>query len=251
MVLTMQLTVVGCSPAYSRQPGRAASCYLVEHGPTALLLDFGQGAFSELSAYRPPEAMDAVFISHLHADHIVDLVPLRHFLTFEKTEAKPPALYGPTNLRPLFLGFQPGATFDNFGGEVLEPGSWRVGDLEIQAARVTHIPDSFAFRISVAGADLPGIVYSGDCGVPDDLLQLIQPRDWLLCESGWGVERPVPEVHMTAQEAGAVARIGGAQQLVITHVHDTDQNAETVEVASAAFGRAAHLAQPGLTLDIG
>jgi len=123
--------------------------------------------------------------------------------------------------------------------------------LQIQAARVTHIPDSFAFRVSVAGAETPGVVYSGDCGVPDDLLALIQPNDWLLCESGFGVERPQPEVHLTAQEAGVVARIGGAQQLVLTHVHDKDQNAETVEVASAAFGRTAHMAQPGLTLDIG
>ncbi len=247
----MKLTVVGCAPSYSRQPGRASSCYLVEHGPTALVLDFGQGAFAELSEYRPPEALDAVFISHLHADHNVDLVPLRHFLTFEATEAKPPALYGPTDLRARFRDFQPGATFDNFAGEVLEPGAWRVGGLEIQAARVTLIPDSFAFRVSVVGEGSPGIVYSGDCGVPDDLLQLIKPDDWLLCESGWGLERAAPEVHMTVQEAGIVARIGGAQQLVLTHIHDRDQNAATLEVGSAAFGRPAHLAQPGMTLDIG
>jgi len=247
----VQLTVVGCSPAYTRQPGRASSCYLVEHGPTGVVLDFGQGAFAELSAYRPPDALDAVFISHLHADHNVDLVPLRHYLTFEVEDARPPALYGPTDLRRRFRDFQPGATFDNFAGEVLEPGAWSVGGLQIQAARVTHIPDSFAFRISVQGANTPGIVYSGDCGFADDLLQLIQPNDWLLCESGFGVERLQQEVHLTAQEAGAVARIGGAQQLVLTHLHDKDQNAETIEVASAAFGRTAHIAQPGLTLAIG
>jgi ribonuclease BN (tRNA processing enzyme) len=246
----MQLTVVGCSPAYTRQPGRASSCYLVEHGPTGILLDFGQGAFSELSAFRPPEALDAVFISHLHADHNVDLVPLRHYLTFELPDVKPPALYGPTDLRQRLRDFQTGATFDAFAGEVLEPGSWGVGGVIIQAARVTHIPDSFAFRLSLADSDGPGVVYSGDCGVADDLLQLVKPGDWLLCESGFGVERPQPEVHLTAQEAGAVARIGGAQQLVLTHLHDRDQNAETLEIASAAFGRAAHMAQPGMRLEI-
>ena len=253
----MKLTIVGCAPAYTRQPGRTSSCYLIEHRATGIALDFGQGSFSELSAYRSPETLDAIFISHLHADHNVDLVPLRHFVKYER-DGRGPALHGPQDLRERFSDFQgrygePTAHpdfFANLSGEPIEAGIQRIGDLSVEAGRVTHIPDSFAFRVSEADADGTGLVYSGDCGVADDLLPLIRPGDTLLSEAGFGVERPMPGVHMTAQEVGDVARRGGAGHLVLTHVLDRNLTAETLEVASAAFGREAHMAEPGMQLDI-
>jgi ribonuclease BN (tRNA processing enzyme) len=244
----VKLTVVGPASAYSSKPGRASSCYLVEHEDAAILLDLGQGSFSELWRYRSPGTIAAVFISHMHADHNVDLVPLRHWVKFAN-QGVGPALFGPKDLRPRFGAFQYDADFFNdLGGNALDVGALRTRAFDVEAARVTHIPDSFAFRISAG--DGPGLVYSGDCGVPDDLLALVRPSDILLCEAGFGTRRDAPGIHLTAAEAGSVAARGGAAKLLLTHVLDRADPDETLAAASAAFGGDTALAQPGMTLDI-
>ena len=120
------------------------------------MLDFGQGAFSQLWRYRSPAEVTAVVISHMHADHNVDLIPLRHWVRYENG-GRGPELHGPADLRRRFDEFQAEPDFlADMGGEPLSPGSLRVGGLTIEARRVTHIPDSFAFRVSVAGGGPSG-----------------------------------------------------------------------------------------------
>ena len=244
----MKLTVVGPASAYSSKPGRSSSCYLVEHNETALLLDLGQGSFNELWRHRSPATVAAVFITHMHADHNVDLVPLRHWVKFAN-KGFGPALFGPTDLRPRYNAFQ--ADPDFFGdltGGMLDIGTTSVGDLTIEAARVTHIPDSFAFRVSIG--DGAGLVYSGDCGVPDDLLPLIRPFDTFLCEAGFGVRREAPGIHLTAGEAGSVATRTQVSRLVLTHILDRANADETLAAARDEFGGDVDLAQPGMTIEL-
>ena len=242
----MKLTVIGAASAYSSKPGRSSSCYLVEHNDTAVLLDLGQGSFSELWRYRSPAKVAAVFISHMHADHNVDLVPLRHWVKFAN-RGYGPALFGPSDIRPRYNAFQADSDFfDDFRGASLDIGITRVGDLTIEAARVTHIPDSFAFRVGTG--DGAGLVYSGDCGVPDDLLPLIHPNDAFLCEAGFGVRREAPGIHLTAGEAGSVAAQGQVARLVLTHVHDRANADEMLGAARDEFGGDVDLAQPGMTI---
>ena len=70
----MRLTVLGCSGS-GPGPKSAASCYLVEHEGFRLLLDLGNGAFGALQGLADPDRIDAVFLSHLHADHCLDVAP--------------------------------------------------------------------------------------------------------------------------------------------------------------------------------
>ena len=245
----MRLTVVGSASAYSSKPGRSSSSYLVEHNDTAIILDLGQGSFNELWRYRSPAKVAAVFISHMHADHNVDLVPLRHWVKFAN-RGYGPALFGPKDIRPRYNAFQADRDFfDDLKGGHLDVGITRVGDLTIEAARVTHIPDSFAFRVSAG--DGASLVYSGDCGVPDDLLPLIRPTDTLLCEAGFGVRREAPGIHLTAAEAGSVAANGKVARLVLTHILDRADSDETLAAARGEFSGDVELAEPGMTLDIG
>jgi ribonuclease BN (tRNA processing enzyme) len=84
----LRLTVVGPGPAYTRRRGRTSSCYLVEGGGTRVVLDIGHGSFASLGARMDPRSIDTIFISHLHPDHHIDLVPMRHYLKYAKaTEA--------------------------------------------------------------------------------------------------------------------------------------------------------------------
>lgn len=252
----MKLTVVGSAPAYSARPGRAASCYLVEHGTTRVALDFGHGAFSELWRYTAPGDLTAIAISHLHADHNVDLIPLRHWVKYEN-DGRGPALHAPVELRRRMADYQrvvdPQLEPDFLAclpGDALTPGTFVAGDLLVEAARVTHIADSFAFRVSVAGGGGAGLVYSGDCAVADDLLPLIRPGDTLLSEAAFGVGPTGGGGHLTAAEAAGAAARGGAARLVLTHILDGRDEAGSVAQASGIFSGPVEAAQPGLTLDI-
>ena len=252
----MRLTVVGCAPAYTSRPGRAASCYLVEHGATRLALDFGTGAFAELWRYITPTDLTAIAISHLHADHNVDLIPLRHWVKYEKG-GRGPTLHAPAGLRRRMTDYQrfadPQAEPDFLAclpGDDLAPGSFSAGDLLVEAARVTHIADSFAFRVSVAGGGGTGLVYSGDCAVANDLLPLLRPGDTLLCEAAFGIGPSGGGAHLTAAEAAGAAVTGEAARLVLTHILDGRDEAGSVAQASGVFSGPVELAQPGLSIDI-
>jgi ribonuclease BN (tRNA processing enzyme) len=247
----LKLTVVGCAPAWTRRPGRASSCYLVEHEGRAIVLDLGQGSFAEMSRYWQPEAIEGVLISHLHADHLIDLVPLRHFLKYEASGTPAVALRGPTDLR-LRLDWLCGEEgfLDSLPGEPLAVGGFEVGGFEIEARRVTHIPDSFAFRVSAPGSDSPALVYSGDCGRAADLLPLVRPGDQLLCEAAFGADEGVAGIHLTAAEAAWVAAQSGAARLVLTHLLDRSDEELAREAASSVFSGELLVARPGLELRV-
>ena len=246
----MKLTIVGPSPAYTSKSGRSSSCYLVEHQSTAIVFDLGHGSFSELWRYRSPGTVAAIFISHMHADHNVDLIPLRHWVRFEN-RGYGPALFAPRELRPRLGEFQFDSDFlSDLKGQSLEEREYTIGDLHVRAARVTHIPDAYAFRISAPGNPTPGLVYSGDCGVPADLAALVEDGDTLLSEAAFGTHRDAPGIHLTAAEAGWVARQGPAARLILTHILDRNDPAATLADAKDAFAGATELAEPGMTVDI-
>src|SRR5680860_997994 len=76
----MKLTVLGKSPAW-QDAGGACSGYLVAEERTTILVDCGNGVFGKLRGCHDYVDVDAIFISHLHADHFMDLVPYAFALT--------------------------------------------------------------------------------------------------------------------------------------------------------------------------
>lgn len=247
----MRLTVVGCAPAYTQRVGRASSCYLVEHDGRAVLLDMGQGSFSALAQYRDMRQIDAVLISHLHADHLVDLVPLRHFLKYEAPDTLI-RLHGPLELRRRLDAFQAQPDFlGDLPGDPLAADSFELAGLSVQARLVTHIPHSFGFRLAPRDGSGPGLVYSGDCAEPRDLLPLLRAGDTLLSEAAFGAGPGEAVMHMTAAQAAWAAAEGGAARLVLTHILDRNDESAASDAAAEVFEGELNIAQPGLVLEIG
>ena len=97
--MSMQLTIVGCSGSYPG-PDSPASCYLVqaEHeGRTwNILMDLGNGALGALHRYVDPLDIDAVFLSHLHADHCIDMTSYYVLRKYHPSgEQEPLPVWGP------------------------------------------------------------------------------------------------------------------------------------------------------------
>jgi len=247
----VRLTVVGSAPAYTSRPGHASSCYLVEHASTSVLFDMGQGSFSELWRHGSLAGIAAIFISHNHADHNVDLIPLRHWVRYQN-RGYGPALFAPTELRARIGAYQANEGFlSDLRGETLAPRTYAVGDVRVEAAPVTHIPDSWAFRVSAASDPEIGLVYSGDCGRADDLLPLVHAGDTLLCEAAFGSDGTDPSgIHLTAAEAARIAEVGAARRLVLTHILVERDPPAARAAAAAIFDGPVLLAEPGLRVNI-
>lgn len=249
----LRLTVVGSAPAWSLRPGLPSSCYLVELGDEALVLDLGQGSLGSLAAIRPPDSLTAIVVSHLHPDHHVDLVALRHYLKYGIEPSGNVALHAPAELRARYDAFLGEPDFlAELPGVDLAPGTLMIGGFSIEAQPVTHALNSFGFRITVASReDGPGLVYSGDCGRWQDLMALTHPGDTLLSEAFWGASAPTEAAgHMTAFEAASAAHQAGSAQLLLTHIPDAHDPRAAAEQARTVYGGPIALAQPGMRLVI-
>ena len=150
----MRLTVIGAGPAYTDRPGAVGSSYLISAGPAAVLLDLGHGTFANLAGTLEPSTLSAIAISHLHPDHFIDLVPLRHYLRYEFEPPRRLAVLAPAALPDrldALLG-QPGFSAEALDVTALANGQIHdFGDLRLEVRRVTHTDDSYAFRVSLAG----------------------------------------------------------------------------------------------------
>ena len=102
----MELEIIGGSGTYPR-PGGACNSYLLRSGAERLLLDIGPGSLSRLFTVQDPADVRAIFISHLHPDHFIDIYPLRYYLQFSAAQEKLPiTIYAPPGAKekisPLF-----------------------------------------------------------------------------------------------------------------------------------------------------
>jgi ribonuclease BN (tRNA processing enzyme) len=242
----LSLDVVGAGPAFTDRPGATGAAYLVRDGQTAILLDLGQGSFSRLAGLLDPGILDAVVVSHLHPDHFVDLVSLRHYLRWGPSHPRRVRVLGPAGLgdRLDALHAEPGFSAGALDIESLQPGLVAIGSLSLQSARVMHAGESYGFR--VATHEGPGLVYSGDCGRASDLEALIRPGDELLCEVSFG-PGPVPPgaAHLDGPMIGELASRTGVARVFLTHLLMSFDPDETIASVRGSFGGPVELVEPG------
>ena len=248
----MRLTVLGAGPAYTDRRGSTGACYLVEHDGTHLLLDLGQGSFPRIFPHVEPQDVDAIVVSHLHPDHFIDLVPLRHYLRYQLEPPQHVRVLGPMDLAERLdcLHAQPGFSAEALDVEVLGTGDHRIGSLGLRGGLVSHTDESYAIRV-VAGDDGPGLVYSGDCGRAEDLVPLVRPGDALLVEVSFGAG-PVPPgaQHLDGPAVGGLATATDAGRVLLTHLqmgHDAD---ETLASVRAAYDGPVEFVWPGTAFDV-
>jgi len=251
----VQLDVIGAGPAYSDRPDAIGSSYLLRSGDSSLLLDLGQGAFARLAARIEPSGLSAVAISHLHPDHFIDLVPLRHYLRYEFDPQRRVRVLAPRELgkRLDSLWGEPGFAAGVFEYQAQAPGECQIEHLSLESARVRHTGDSYGMRVSVGSRSSAtrGLVYSGDCGRAADLAPLILPGDDLLCEVSFGPGPAAPGAeHLDGPAVGALAASTNVGRLFLTHLQMGFDPDETLASVRAEFKGPVRFVWPGDQLEL-
>jgi ribonuclease BN (tRNA processing enzyme) len=250
----VRITVLGKSPAWQDADG-ACSGYLVEEDGAALLLDCGNGVFSKLRRFHDYIDVQVVVISHLHADHILDLVPYASALTYtprEQEQRSRPLLFVPEGGRDALRRVCGGGgmseehverAFDlreYTPDDVLEVGAMRV-----RFHRVPHFLPTCA--VDVASGNGGGhFTYGADSAPNEDLVRFADGTDLLMIEATLpSPESEGPRGHLTPAEAGEHGSKAHVRRLVLTHISDElDEHWARAE-AEKAFGRPVDVAHEG------
>ena len=259
----MRVTVLGKSPSW-QDAGGACSGYLVEHDGFTLLLDCGNGVFGKLRRFVDYVDVDAVVISHLHADHFLDLVPFAYALTYAPRQQPVPVARWPGTDSParprLYAPRGAGETFRRVVGawgsedlidkafELVEfdpAGTLDVGTLRINFHEVPHFTTTYAVSISSTNGG-GRFTYGADSGPTDELVAFADGADLLLIEATLPrPEREGPRGHLTPAEAGAHGARAHVGRLVITHISDELDELWAREEAEEAFGGPVLVAHEG------
>lgn len=216
-VIAIKLCVLGRYGPYPAAGG-ACSGYLISAEGFHLLLDCGNGVLSRLLEQISFTELSAVIISHLHADHISDLMIMRYGLqlAFESGRRKSPlSLYAPQEPYAEFerLAYKEAYAVKTVAGKItITEGPFKISFLE-----GVHPVPSLAMRLETASGVL---VYSSDTEYFSDLVPFAAGADLFLCEANY-LEEEIKEGrrgHLSAAGAAKVASAAGVKKLLLTHL---------------------------------
>ncbi|MBM7855446.1 ribonuclease BN (tRNA processing enzyme) [Desulfohalotomaculum tongense] len=257
----MQLTVLGRYAPYPA-PGGACSGYLIQNGETSIMLEAGNGSFSRLCKHIDFRYLAAVVITHLHPDHYMDIFCLRHAIAGAIREKKRPG--------PLAL-FMPGSPAEEYQRLAQYTDTFiinkiedmptvnltagvqvhrcRVGMLQLEFALNRHPVPAYAVGIDCGRGRM---VFSGDTSRTKELEELARGADLFLCEAS-GLDKDVEFVrgsHLTARQAGQLAKDAGVRKLLITHLYPEYNINELSIQAGEGYGKTVAVAKEDAKYDI-
>ena len=250
----MRLTVLGKSPAWS-DAGGACSGYLVEgEGGRPFLVDCGNGVFGKLRLHRDYRDVEAVVISHLHGDHLLDLVPFSYALTVGPSAGRARQAAADRPERSRFVLPPPGRHLGRRGSDL--DGVRDRGVRGRRRARGLRRRGAPACRSALRAderdrAPRPGggrIVFGADGRLSDRLVAAACGAEVLIAEATLPQADPAPieqRGHMSAREAGELAERAGVGRLVLTHISDELDPDHALAEAGAAFAGPVEIAAEG------
>lgn len=265
------LKVLGSSGGFPIA-GLACSGYLARLGGQTLLLDCGPGVATALIGADAKAGVDGVVISHLHADHMLDLIPLGYALMTEwvtdgRTAPLPlylpqggidllgklSDLFGHRNWRfpsegggfgrqALAAALERGEDWMStvFDAREYDPGDdIAFGPLTVTTLPVDHRVPTAAMRLKHDGADF---VYSADTRYWPALGNFAGGTDIFLVDAHLSGPKAPGGAHMTPGEAGRLAAMADAKRLVLCHLGAPEDGPSARRAAAAHFNGEIHVA---------
>lgn len=243
----LSVTVLGSSGTYAGY-GNACTGFLVRSATTSVMLDAGPGSFANLQRHLDPRDLDAIVVSHSHPDHCLDLPVMRNALKYVLDVDELP-LYSTQHTIELTDGIATGGVGTTFVTNVIADGAeFAVGDLRFRTSRTDHPVETLATRVDSGDRSF---AFTSDTGPQWSLAQLGSGIDLAVTEATYlaGTDEATP-VHLSATEAGTMARHAGVGRLVVSHVLPTVAVAEVLAEVSDAYGAPVEWAEPHRTFDV-
>ena len=237
----MRLTVLGTGTA-KPVVGTGASGILVQTSTTAVLFDIGSGIASRLEAYVGAANLDALVVDHMHADHWIDIAPLRYRFPWGEAAPRPLPVYLPPGGREkldhlaLVMSERPG--FFEVAYDVHEYTTARrirVGDVSVfPHPRGHYVP---AWSMLIQGPAGERIVYAGDMGPSDELVELARGADLLILEATLETSQfdDLKRGHLTTEEAIDHIVRAGVPRGVLVH-YPIEQRQRILATCAATDG---------------
>jgi ribonuclease BN (tRNA processing enzyme) len=239
------LTVLGCSGTY---PGGGGACsgYLVRSPGASLVVDLGAGTLANLQRHLAIGEVDAVVLSHVHPDHWLDLPVLRNAMRYVLgIEGLP--VYGTAEtwlMAEVIIGELPPTMLWH---SIDESSVVEVGDQVVRFSRTDHPVETLAVRVDAAGRSL---LYSADTGSAWYPGETGADVDLMLCEASLQPDHEGQVQHLSARQAGKLARTLGAGRLVVTHVVPGVDAEAQLGMAEQAFGGPVELATTNRSYEV-
>ncbi|NSW90541.1 MAG: MBL fold metallo-hydrolase [Firmicutes bacterium] len=213
----MKLTVLG---NYGPFPAAGGACsgYLVQEGENNILIDCGSGVLSNLQKAIRIEDIDAVILTHLHNDHMSDMLILQYAVDLKNKREnmnKIITVYAPSDPLDIYNRLDIENIFDL--NPITKDMVLNFGNLRFTFAEMKHPVKNFAISIENKGKRF---VYSGDTAWCDSILDFSKNADLLMLDAGLLSEDKKDEnvAHLTAKECGIIAKIAGVKHLLLTHL---------------------------------
>lgn len=250
----MRLTILGTGTA--RPVGDSPqSGVLVEAGETRVLFDIGSGVASEVEARMNAADLSGLLVGHFHADHWIDIGPLRYQFPWAEPAPRRLPVYLPPggrdklnhlaaaiNERPGF--FEPAFAITEYESDL----RIEIGGLVIVPHAVGHyVP---AWSMDITGPDGERVVYAGDMGPSEMVIDLARGADLLILEATLenGAFDDARRGHLDAGEAIDHVRRAGVPQGLLVHYHS--ERRATIAAQCAASGVPVEPAVPGMVVEV-
>lgn len=251
----MRLTVLGsgasCPPA-----GQNCSGYLVEDAGSAILLDCGNGIASALLQAQAAFRLDHIIISHMHADHFIDVLALRFRLTRDMrgTSDRQVRLHLPPGGIDCLQSIQRAISFpDDFCSNTFivqeyDPDApLALGDVTARFAQARHYIPAWSVRLDGSAS----LAYSGDTAPTSVVADLAQGADLFICEATLSeAESGDVQGHLTPEQAARLACAAQVKRLLLTHFWCGTDTEEVRRRARTVFTGALAIASDGLVLEL-
>ena len=243
----MKLKVLGTQSPYNTI-GHNCPGFLITDGETKIMLDCGSGSHSLLNFPNDLNNL-SIIISHLHRDHYNDIYNMQYssfVFHNQKRIERAIDIYLPSSPENIYQDII-GETnsFSNYSA-IDEKSNISIGNIDISFCQTDHPVETYAVKLSNGGRT---IVYTSDTSFSckDKLVEFAKNADLLICESSLLTSYGFPEInsHLTAKQAGIIAKEAGVNGLMLTHFWPEETPENYVEEAKSIFPKtlAAHEGQ--------
>ena len=250
----MEVTFLGTGSAMPTGD-RMQTGLLLTHDDRTLLVDCGSGILHRLAQTDGGyEAVSTVLLTHLHLDHVADLLPLlkaRWLAGEEHLE-----VVGPVGTKALVDGLL--AVHDYLDGrvdlrirEIVAGEDFTVAGFGVESRETRHSIDGLAYRFAVDADSDALFAFSGDTEAFEGMARFVEGCRVVAHDCSFPDSVDV-DGHPTPSELGDAFADSDVEHLYLTHLypHTEGNHEEMVGTVADAFDGEVHVARDGLRIDL-